>query len=122
MKYRTWVPIEQLQVGMRMIDLDLPWMATPFLRHRMLLRDRHQIERIRTCGARYVEIETDEPPDVSDALATAIHAAGNVATPASPSPQAGSCEPAGYVEELDHSSLAINLADYLRKPQHHSVE
>lgn len=94
MKYRTWVPIEQLQVGMRMIDLDLPWMATPFLRHRMLLRDRHQIERIRTCGARYVEIETDEPPsDVSDALATAIHAAGNVPTPASPSPQAGSCEP-----------------------------
>lgn len=37
---------------------------------------------------------------------------------AEPSPQ----PPRTITSVMDHSSLAINLADYLRKPQHHSVE
>jgi putative nucleotidyltransferase with HDIG domain len=76
-----------------------------------VLRDRRQIERIRTCGARYVEIETDEtPPDVNDPLATAIHTAGSVTAPTSPLASPGSCEPAPYVEELPRANEVYSAA------------
>ncbi len=60
MKHRKRVRVQDLQVGMRLIGLDRPWMETPFLWHRMVLRDKGQIEKITACGAQYAEIETEE--------------------------------------------------------------
>jgi putative nucleotidyltransferase with HDIG domain len=60
MKQRKRIPVEELKVGMYLVGLDKTWMDTPFLRHRMALHTDRQIEKIRACGARYAEVETDE--------------------------------------------------------------
>lgn len=52
------------------MKLDKSWMETPFLRHRMCVTELRQIDTLRSCGVRILDVETDEPegPAPSDAV------------------------------------------------------
>lgn len=77
------IPIEQLKLGMYIERLDRSWLTTPFLRHRFVLRDPHDITLLKQYGIKSVIIDptkgldTDEhsaapttpPPDPVQALA-----------------------------------------------------
>ncbi|TAJ31107.1 MAG: DUF3391 domain-containing protein, partial [Nitrospirae bacterium] len=54
------IPLKDLTVGMYLVGLDKSWLKTPFLRHRMLLTKDAQIEKLKTCGVQYVEIDTEK--------------------------------------------------------------
>ncbi len=45
---------------MHLVGLDIPWELSPFLRHEMTIEDEHQIDKLRGCGVRYVDIQTDD--------------------------------------------------------------
>lgn len=57
---RQRIPVDQLTVGMEIVDLDRSWWETPFVRHRMRVRDKQQIEALKACGVRFVEVVVDE--------------------------------------------------------------
>jgi hypothetical protein len=61
---RKWVPVSELAVGMYVSKMDRPWLATPFLRHRFAITTPSQLEQLRACGVRFVEIDTDYGQDV----------------------------------------------------------
>ncbi len=68
---KTRIPIGELRPGMHLVGLDIPWELSPFLRHEMTIDNEHQIDKLRECGVRYVEIQTDdggrrEPDDGPD--------------------------------------------------------
>lgn len=56
---RKRIPIEQLTVGMRIVALDRSWLETPFFRHRMRITTKKQIDALKACGVRIVDIETN---------------------------------------------------------------
>src|SRR5215216_930982 len=60
------VGIEELTLGMTVTALDRSWLETPFLRHRMRVTKAEQIEKLKSCGVRYVEVEPLDVPE--DAL------------------------------------------------------
>src|SRR5581483_7347505 len=41
---------------------DRSWLETPFLRHRMRVTKAEQIEKLKSCGVRYVEVEAGDAP------------------------------------------------------------
>jgi putative nucleotidyltransferase with HDIG domain len=49
---------------MYVCGLDSPWLATPFIRHRFAITTPSQLEQLRACGVRFVEIDTDYGQDV----------------------------------------------------------
>ncbi len=57
---RKRIPIEQLTVGMRILALDRSWLETPFVRHRMRVTAQKQIDTLKACGVRVVEVEVHE--------------------------------------------------------------
>lgn len=63
------IPLDQLTLGMRITGLDKSWMDTPFLRHRLTITKQDQIDKLRACGVRFVDIEAVGAP----APATAPH-------------------------------------------------
>lgn len=56
---RRWVPVGELKPGMVVVDLDLPWEASPFQRHELRLESESQIARLKAHGSQRVEIEED---------------------------------------------------------------
>ncbi len=54
------VPIAQLQLGMYVAKLDLPWFRSPFLRHSFLVETQSQITRLIKAGVRTVMIDPDQ--------------------------------------------------------------
>ncbi|GIW55285.1 MAG: HD family phosphohydrolase [Nitrospiraceae bacterium] len=56
---RKRIPIDQLTVGMHIVDLDRSWWETPFWRHRMTVTDRSQIDALKASGIRFVDVEVD---------------------------------------------------------------
>jgi HD-GYP domain-containing protein (c-di-GMP phosphodiesterase class II) len=59
------IPVEQLQFGMYISELDRPWTDTPFLFQGFVLENEQQLETIRKfCKKVYVDPEkTADPPD-----------------------------------------------------------
>jgi HD-GYP domain-containing protein (c-di-GMP phosphodiesterase class II) len=57
---RKHISIDELSVGMKVLKLDKSWAETPFLRHRMRVTAVQQIEALRACGVRVLDVETDE--------------------------------------------------------------
>jgi len=60
------IAIEELQVGMFLIDVDIPWFDTPFLRHKFTIKNQDQINELRKSGAKIITIDLaksvqDEP-------------------------------------------------------------
>ncbi|MBH0209009.1 MAG: DUF3391 domain-containing protein [Nitrospira sp.] len=61
------VPVGDLQIGMYVAALDLPWYRSPFLRHSFKVERRAQIEKLLRAGVKTVEIDLDRgialPPE-----------------------------------------------------------
>jgi len=57
---RKQISIDQLTLGMKIMKLDRSWAETPFLRHRMHVTDVKQIDALRACGVRLLDVEMDE--------------------------------------------------------------
>ena len=57
---RRQISIDQLALGMKIMKLDKSWAETPFLRHRMHVTDAKQIDALRACGVRILDVEVDE--------------------------------------------------------------
>ncbi|HEU4685414.1 MAG TPA: HD-GYP domain-containing protein [Nitrospira sp.] len=60
---RKQISIDQLAVGMKIITLDKSWAETPFLRHRMRVTAAEQIEALRACGVRQLEVDVEVAAD-----------------------------------------------------------
>lgn len=58
------IGIDQLRVGMYVIGMDISWMKTPFLVHRLEIREPAHIAALRRSGAREVTIDTQRGKDV----------------------------------------------------------
>lgn len=56
------IDIDQLRPGMRIEALDRSWLLTPFLRHRMAVESLDQIEQLRACGVRTLEVTAEDGP------------------------------------------------------------
>ena len=69
------IGIDQLRPGMRIETMDRSWLETPFLRHRMAVTSPQQIEQLRACGVRTLEVTLDDDarePDLSDEPAEGV--------------------------------------------------
>jgi HD-GYP domain-containing protein (c-di-GMP phosphodiesterase class II) len=55
----TRVPISELQIGMYVTGLDLPWFRSPFLRHSFKVERPAQIEKLLRSGVKMVDIDLD---------------------------------------------------------------
>ena len=53
------IPISQLQIGMYVAALDLPWFRSPFLRHSFKVERHAQIEKLLRAGVKTLEIDLD---------------------------------------------------------------
>lgn len=58
------IPIDQLAVGMHVVGLDISWLRTPFLRNRWKVSDPSQVETLKACGARFVDIEDEQAAEL----------------------------------------------------------
>jgi putative nucleotidyltransferase with HDIG domain len=58
---RRHISIDELSIGMKIVKLDKSWAETPFLRHRMRVTAVQQIEALRACGVRVLDVEAEEP-------------------------------------------------------------
>lgn len=109
MKHAKRVRVQDLRVGMRLMGLDKPWMETPFLRHRMVLRNEGQIEKILACGAQYAEIEAEE--FVEEPAGDTIAAFETVFdTPAPPSLGTAPSESVPFADELAQANDVYDAA------------
>jgi putative nucleotidyltransferase with HDIG domain len=64
---RKRISVDQLTIGMQIVDVDRSWWTTPFWRHRKTVTDRSQIDALKAAGVRFVDVEVDG--DGADALA-----------------------------------------------------
>jgi putative nucleotidyltransferase with HDIG domain len=60
------ISIDQIRLGMYVTGIDLPWIQTPFLTHRFLLRKSTQIAKLREANIRFVDIDTDRGVDAEN--------------------------------------------------------
>ncbi len=60
------IPIESAIVGMYLCGIDLPWMETPFLRHRFLLKTTAQIDKLKKAGVKSLTIDLNRGKDVTE--------------------------------------------------------
>lgn len=58
------ISIEQLTLGMFVVEMDLPWYRTPFLFHKRLIRDVETIGVMKQHGVRHVIIDPTKGLDV----------------------------------------------------------
>ena len=64
MKHVKTIPIDQLKPGMFIVGMDQPWYRTPFLLHRRLIRDTHDIDLLRQYGISELKIDPSRGLDV----------------------------------------------------------
>ncbi|HET7058702.1 MAG TPA: HD-GYP domain-containing protein [Nitrospiraceae bacterium] len=57
---RKTIPLDQLTIGMTVVGMDRSWLETPFLRHRVRITRRDQIDKLKKAGVRFVEVEGEE--------------------------------------------------------------
>ncbi|MDF2457813.1 MAG: putative Metal dependent phosphohydrolase [Nitrospira sp.] len=60
---RKTIPLDQLTIGMSVVGMDRSWLDTPFLRHRILITRRAQIDKLRRAGVGTVVIECKPCPE-----------------------------------------------------------
>ncbi|MCP9473462.1 MAG: HD-GYP domain-containing protein [Nitrospira sp.] len=54
------IAVDELRPGMRVVAIDRSWLVTPFLSHRLTIASREQVEQLKACGVRIVEIVADD--------------------------------------------------------------
>ena len=64
MRQAKTITIDQLTPGMFIVGMDQPWFRTPFLRHHRLIRHRKDIDLLRQCGIKEVQIDCRKGLDV----------------------------------------------------------
>jgi putative nucleotidyltransferase with HDIG domain len=57
---RKTIPLDQLTIGMTVVGMDRSWLETPFLRHRVQITRRNQIDKLKKAGVRFVDVEGEE--------------------------------------------------------------
>ena len=62
---RIRIPLRQLRVGMYVAGIDGSWFRTPFLKHRFLVKNEEQIERLRRSNIDAVDIDPSKGFDVA---------------------------------------------------------
>lgn len=58
------ISIDQLILGMYLIEMDVPWYRTPFLSHKFLIKDLDTIQLMKRHGIRIVTIDTSKGLDL----------------------------------------------------------
>ncbi len=93
------ISIDQLILGMYLVEMDVPWYRTPFFSHKFVIKDQDTIQLMKHHGIRMVTIDTSKGLDVS-----------------SPASQAGSENPEHKVPSepppLESLSPANTIASY----------
>jgi len=77
----TQISITDLQIGMYVSALDLPWYRSPFLRHSFLVERLSQIDKLVRAGVRMVVVDLDRgiAPHTRDGAATTASATAHAA-------------------------------------------
>ncbi len=88
------IPIADLSVGMLVTGVDRPWYATPFLSHRFVITKDSEIEALKSCGVKLVEIEHE----MSESMEAPAASQSAPARAESPSPQVASPAPVSSSE------------------------
>ena len=57
--HRQSIPLEYLTVGMFVVDLDVPWINSPFLTHSRKIKSFKDIDALRRSGVKNLVIDTD---------------------------------------------------------------
>ena len=59
------ISINSLTIGMYICGIDRPWMETPFLRHRFLIKTQDQIEKLKQCRVKNITIDLSRGADAT---------------------------------------------------------
>jgi len=113
------ITIDQLKPGMRIESMDRSWLATPFLRHRMAVTSSRQIEQLRACGVRMLEVIVAERDDEEDGAPEAMAPVAATAVPFEASPQPAQAVP--FEEELIAAKQVYKAAKGIVETAMHDV-
>lgn len=58
------ISIDQLNPGMFIVEVDVPWYRSPFLSHKRLIQDAETIQEMKRCGIRTVTIDISKGSDI----------------------------------------------------------
>ncbi len=87
------IHINQLKPGMFVVDLDRPWLKTPFLFHRQYIKGPKEILKLKHSGIQHVTIDVTKGADVEEHNASPpIDRAGQHTSSAHPFPEANTLE------------------------------
>ena len=64
------IPVDSLTIGMFIARFDRPWIDTPFLTHRFLVKTQSQLKKIKQAGIRFVEIDPHLGVDIASSSQT----------------------------------------------------
>ncbi len=53
------IPLAQLVPGMFVVELDIPWMQSPFFKHSRMIASGHDINKLRSAGVKLVTIDLE---------------------------------------------------------------
>lgn len=62
------ISVRDLKIGMYIDSMDISWFKTPFLKHRFMIKDEEQIEKIRNASLKHVYIDTDKGIDLGQSV------------------------------------------------------
>ncbi|MFQ5455683.1 MAG: HD-GYP domain-containing protein [Nitrospirota bacterium] len=62
------IPVNDLEIGMYVVDFDRPWIDTPFLFHKFLIKSTKEIDKIKKYDIRFIEIDTEKGRDHKKAV------------------------------------------------------
>ncbi|HET8707058.1 MAG TPA: HD domain-containing phosphohydrolase [Pseudomonadales bacterium] len=130
------ITIEDLKPGMFVTELDVPWIKSPFFRHRRLIKNDEDVLLLRQAGVKTVIIDSDkgldseergsgnEPVLEEKPVPTAFAVKSDDADAASPALAADASEAAAEPEKRKPVALTIELRSALKieKEIHNAVE
>ena len=75
------IRIDELQLGMRVDQLDRSWLSTPFFRHKMTITSTHQIAQLKASGVQTLMVQI-EAGEVSETPSTELDLTDKTIAPA----------------------------------------
>lgn len=106
------IGIDQLRLGMRIEKMDRSWLSTPFLRRRVAITTTQQIEQLKACGVKTLEVTIEDSDETEADRVEAVPVAQtsvdmeNAPEEAPPAPQPAT----SFEEELAAAKQAYNAA------------
>ncbi|MCP9463755.1 MAG: HD-GYP domain-containing protein [Nitrospira sp.] len=97
---RKRIDVDQLRLGMRVVTIDRSWLVTPFLSHRLTITSQEQIDQLKACGVRIVEIAVDDGGGTIDQEGGEPLAASGAAIAPVRQEEGVDPEPVSFEEEL----------------------